>query len=393
MGLPDIAGYLAATRQPLDLVGPAIQAFQAVSSEMRATRAQNLAEEESARDLGKGIKEGMQQDRMFEEEIIDRRQMRSLRDQEMNMDMMRLGMDLEEHQFQMQNLMPLEVQSRQLGIARQQQLFDATAMEMQTEQYLRTVGVENLNRVGALMSGGLPVPEEAIDTAAGETAESPEARVRAASRQLDILEPLLKSTRDPGLAVQYQNHRRILESDPGYHALKARDGLLLPTERSERRDRRLTAFKAMLPWDDAGTAGFIERNNESVMAMLDMPDAEFGMVSKRLLDRAEFEHKDQVSRLNPAAPREDYVGQRNRFDEIAKAKADVAAARAVFDSKQASKSTFGIQEAEGQLRSAEARYNALVEAYGGMVPGIPAPAPGASTQSGGSPYDSYFKTR
>lgn len=389
MALPDIAAYLASTRQPIDFVGPAIQAFQAVSSEMRATRAQNLAEEESARDLGKGIKEGMQKDRMFQENLIDTYQMRDMRDKEMQMEMARFAMDMKQQEFEYQNLLPLEVQSRQLGLARQQQMFDATAMEMQTEQYLRTVGVENLKRVGALMGGGLPVPEEAIDVNAGETAESPQARVRAASRQLDMIEPLLKSTGDPALAVQYQNHRRILESDPGYQTLKSQDGLLLPAERSARRDRRLTAFKAMLPWDDSGTAGFIERNNESVMAMLDMPDNEFGMISKRLLDRAEFEHKEQLSRAMPGSQREDYVGQRNRFDDIAKARADVAAARAVFETKQGSSTKLGIQEAEGQLRSAEARYNALVESYGGMIPGIPAPSASPSKVGGTSIEDFY----
>jgi len=389
MALPDIAGYLASTRQPLDLVGPAIQAFQAVSSEMRATRAQNLAEEESARDLGKGIKEGMQKDKMFQEDLIDMHQMRGLREQDQQMEMMRFGMDMRQQEFEYQNLLPLEVQSRQLGLARQQQVYDATAMEMQTEQYLRNVGVENLGRVGALMSGGIPVPEEAIDTRAGETAESPQARVRAASRQLDMIEPLLKSTGDRGLAVQYQNHRRILESDPDYQSLRARDGLLLPAERTERRERRITAFKAMLPWDDAGTVGFIERNYDSVTAMADMPDAEFGMISKRLLDRAESEHKDQIAMQSPASPREDFVGQRNRYDDIAKAKAEVAAARAVFETKQGGRTTLGLQEAEGQLRSAQARYDTLVEAYGGMVPGIPAPSPTAPKAGGTSIEDFY----
>jgi|GEM_PF-3002227 len=390
MALPDIAGYLASTRQPLDLVGPAIQAFQAVSSEMRATRAQNLAEEESARDLGKGIKEGMQKDRMFQEELIDLHQMRGLREQDQQMEMMRFGMDMRQQEFEYQNLLPLEVQSRQLGLARQQQVYDATAMEMQTEQYLRNVGVENLGRVGALMSGGIPVPEEAIDTRAGETAESPQARVRAASRQLDMIEPLLKSTGDRGLAVQYQNHRRILESDPDYQSLRARDGLLLPAERTERRERRITAFKAMLPWDDAGTVGFIERNYDSVTAMADMPDAEFGMISKRLLDRAESEHKDQIAMQSPASPREDFVGQRNRYDDIAKAKAEVAAARAVFETKQGGRTTLGLQEAEGQLRSAQARYDTLVEAYGGMVPGIPAPSP-AAPKAGGTSIEDFYR--
>lgn len=392
MGLPDIAGYLASTRQPLDLVGPAIQAFTAVSSEMRATRAQNLAEEESARDLGKGIKEGMQQDRMFEEEIIDLRQMRGLREQDQQMEMMRFAMDMREREFEYQNLLPLEVQSRQLGLARQQQIYNATAMEMQTEEHLRNIGVENLNRISSLMSGQAPIPEEAIDAAAGETAESPEARARAAARSLEMIEPLIKTSGDKGLAVQYQNHRRILEADPDFQALRARDGLLLPSERATRRDRRLSAFKAMLPWDDAGTASFIERNNESVATMLDMPDSEFGMISKRLLDRAEGEYKEQSSQL---APGESLSLGQGAINALASAAAEVEAAKAEL---AAARSRSGVTPRtlaplEGRAASAEARYNALMRAYGGMVPGAQLPSQPSGTVGGGSPYDSYFKTR
>jgi hypothetical protein len=144
MALPDIAGYLASTRQPLDLVGPAIQAFQAVSSEMRATRAQNLAEEESARDLGKGIKEGMQKDRMFEENLIDTYQMRDLRSKEMQMEMARFAMDMREQEFHYQNLLPLEVQSRQLGLAMQSQEYQARGEEMRMHQHMLNLGTANL---------------------------------------------------------------------------------------------------------------------------------------------------------------------------------------------------------------------------------------------------------
>ena len=387
MALPDIAGYLASTRQPIDFVGPAIEAFQSISSEMRATRAQNLAEEESARDLGKGIKEGMQKDRMFQEELIDRSQERTIRDQDQQMKMMRFGMDMREQEFRHQNLLPLEVQSRQLGIARDQQMFDAKAMEMQTEQYLRTVGVENLGRAGALIGGSLPVPEEAIDVAAGETAESPQARIRAAANQLGLLEPLIKSSGDRGLAAQHQNLQRVLQSDPMYRSMAASDGLILPAEKSERGNRRVELFQSMLPFDDEGSAGFIERNFKSVLTMKNGTDKEFDAISRRLLDRADTEYRD--SQQNPTtSPRGDYVGDRNRYDEIAKARADVAAAQAVVGQKEAGGSTLGMDAAMGALRSAEARLNSLEQSYGGIIPNLPV-APVAPGSTGSNPADFY----
>ena len=387
MALPDIAGYLASTRQPIDFVGPAIQAFQSISSEMRATRAQNLAEEESARDLGKGIKEGMQKDRMFQEELIDMSQERMIRDQDQQMKMMRFGMDMREKEFRHQNLLPLEVQSRQLGIARDQQMFDAKAMEMQTEQYLRTVGVENLGRAGALIGGSLPVPEEAIDVAAGETAESPQARIRAAANQLGLLEPLIKSSGDKGLAAQHQNLQRVIQSDPMYRSLAASDGLLLPAEKAERGNRRIELFQSMLPFDDEASAGFIERNFKSVLTMKNGTDKEFDAISRRLLDRADTEYRD--AQQNPtSSPRGDYVGDRNRYDEIAKARADVAAAQAVVGQKEAGGSTLGMDAAMGALRSAEARLNSLEQSYGGLIPNLPV-APVAPGPTGSNPADFY----
>lgn len=388
MALPDIAGYLASTRQPLDLVGPAIQAFQAVSSEMRATRAQNLAEEESARDLGKGIKEGMQQDRMFEEDIIDRRQMRGIREQDQMMQMLRLGMDMEEHQFQMQNLMPLEIQSRQLGIARQQQIFDATAQEMQTEQYLRSVGVENLSRIGGLMSGQLPVPEEAIDAAAGETADSSSARVRAAAKQLTMLEPLLKSINDPGLNVQYHNQRRVLEADPEYNALKTRGGLLLPAERGERSGRRLSSLMARLPFDDEGNSNFFSRHRERIYSSLDMPDEEWDAVSKRMIQIADMEYREASGRAT--GWRGDYVGERNRYDDIVSAQAKLAEAQAALEAAQKTGLSMSIRNAETEVSQAKARLDTLTNAYQGMVPGIPS-APSSPAASGGTTWESFYR--
>jgi hypothetical protein len=378
MALPDIAGYLASTRQTLDLAGPALDAFQTVSSEMRATRAQNLAEEESARDLGKGIKEGMQKDRMFEENILDMRQQRMIaaQDQEfeamrLGMDQMRLGMDMEEHRFNMQNLMPLEIQERQLGMARQQQIYDAAAMEMETERSLRSVGLENLNRVRDTITGKTPVPAEAIDTAAGETADSPQARVRATANQLGMLESLIRSTGDKGLAAQYQNYQRLLQADPMYQSMSANDGLMMPGQKAERSNRRVSLFKSMLPFDDAGSAAFIERNNQSVMTMINGTDKEFDAISSRLLNRADIEYRDSRQTPLPTAPRTDPVGERNRHDEIAKTRAEVAAAKAVVEQKKANNSPLGMEAAMGAFLAAEARLKSLEESYQGLIPSLP----------------------
>jgi hypothetical protein len=116
-------------------------------------------------------------------------------------------------------------------------------------------------------------------------------------------------------------------------------------------------------------------------------DKEFDAISRRLLDRADTEYRD--SQQNPtSSPRGDYVGDRNRYDEIAKARADVAAAQAVVGQKEAGGSTLGMDAAMGALRSAEARLNSLEQSYGGLIPNLPV-APVAPGPTGSNPADFY----
>lgn len=396
MGLPDISGYLAATRQPIDLVGPAIAAFQAVSSEMRATRAQNLAEEESARDLGKGIKEGMQNDRMFEEDIIDKRLNRqiALEDQDferqrLGFEAMRVGMDMRQQEFEMQNLMPLEMQERSLAIARQQQMFDAAAYEMDNE--MRTIDLVrgNLSTTAGLIDGRLPVPEEAIDVEAGETADSPVARVRAVHNALRQIKPMVDSAKNPGLTSIYQSQDRALQAQPGYSAMAAGNKLMLPAERKAQRAEREKYFHASIPGTDAWSANWITLNRRSVDTLLDAPEAEYGKLRTTLVGRAESDHKAFQEGMNPGPPKVDHVAQRQRFDTLARARADVEATRVAKEAAEKSGYPRAAKEAAVEYDAAAARLKSLEGSFGGIVPGVPTPETVAPV--GGNPYDSYFR--
>lgn len=386
MALPDIAGYLASTRQPLDLVGPAIQAFQAVSSEMRATRAQNLAEEESARDLGKGIKEGMQKDRMFEENLIDTYQMRDLRSKEMEMEMARFAMDMREQEFHYQNLLPLEVQSRQLGLAMQSQEYQARGDELRMHQHMLNLGTANLGQFDSLVGGKAEIPEIAI--APGEDTASNKPRIRAAYHMLNQLDTGIGAvSKNPALKMQIAMRRQMLEADPDFQEMMQNDELMLPGDRDNRSNQRNTILRSMLPGDDNWKNSFVDANKGTIASIQNLPDAQWEMATKQLWSQAGSQFKEERSIFPGQSPS---LGQ-GAINSLASAAAEVEAARAELNTAMSGGgSAFRTDPLRAKVASAEARYNALMRAYGGMVPGatLPGEPPAAP---GGTSIDMFYQ--
>lgn len=388
MGLPDIAGYLASTRQPLDLVGPAIQAFQAVSAEMRATRAQNLAEEESARDLGKGIKEGMQKDRMFQEELIDMHQMRGMRDQEMQMEMARFAMDMREQEFHYRNLLPLEVQSRQLGLAMQSQEYQARGEELRMHQHMLNLGTANLGQFDSLVGGKAEIPEIAI--APGEDTASNKPRIRAAYHMLNQLDTGIGAvSKNPALKMQLAMRRQMLEADPDFQEMMQNDELMLPRDRDNRANQRNTILRSMLPGDDNWKNQFIDSNKGTIASIQNLPDAQWEMVTKQLWSQAGNQYKEQQSVFPGQNPT---LGQ-GAINSLASAAAEVEAAKAELNaaSSGGGASNFRTDPLRAKVAAAEARYNALTRAYGGMVPGANLPSGSAPAAPGGTSIDMFYQ--
>lgn len=395
MAIPDIASYLASTRQPLDLAGPAIQAFQAVSSEMRASRAQNLAEEESARDLGKGIKEGMQKDRMFEEDIIDKRQLRGIRAedqdferQRLGFEAMRLGMDMEKQRFTMQNLMPLEIQQKQLSIAMDAQKYQAQEEELRMHQHMLNLGTANLGQFDSLVGGKADVPEVAL--APGEDAASNKPRIRAAYHMLNQLETGIGSvSKNPALKMQLAMRRQMLEADPDFQEMMQNDELMLPRDRDNRSNQRNTILRSMLPGDDNWKNNFIDANKGTIAGVQNLPDAQWEMVTKQLWSQAGNQFKEERSVFPGQSPS---LGQ-GAINSLASAAAEVEAAKAELNAATSGgrSSAFRTDPLRAKVASAEARYNALTKAYGGMVPGANLPSDGPPTAPGGTSIDMFYE--
>lgn len=388
MGLPDIASYLASTRQPLDLVGPAIQAFQSVSSEMRATRSQNLAEEESARDLGKGIKEGMQKDRLFEENLIDLHQKRGIRDQEMEMQVARFAMDMREQEFHYQNLLPLEVQTRQLGLAMQSQEYQARGEELRMHAQMLNLGAANLGEFDSLVGGKKEVPEVAI--APGEDVSSTKPRIRAAYHMLNQLDSGIGAvSKNPALKMQIAMRRQMLEADPDFQEMMQNDELMLTKDRDNRSNQRHTILRSMLPGDDTWKNGFIDANKGTILGIQNLPEAQWEMVTKQLWSQAGNQYKEERAVFPGSSPS---LGQ-GAINSLAGAAADVEAAKAEWNAVTSggSASSFRTDPLRAKVAAAEARYEALTKAYGGMVPGASLPQSRAPEAPGGTSIDLFYQ--
>lgn len=194
MPLPSVQGYLLGTRQPLDYVGLALDAFSQVSGELRATRAQNLAEQRDARDAGQSVKRGIQGDRLFEEQLtdigIDREDRlidRSLRLEDQEMQRQEFLMRMEEAQFERDTLRPLQIegqrllnQGRQLDALEQRRAIQGERLRL--EQFNR--GIESVSAIG---NPETPLPQQfssvqrfnrvvsgaEVDTETGETLGGP----------------------------------------------------------------------------------------------------------------------------------------------------------------------------------------------------------------------------
>lgn len=298
MPLPSISNYAIATRQPIDLVGPAIDAFRVVNSELLKTRAQNLAEQKDARQAGRERKEGLQDDRMFEENIIDRRLNRDLAIEDQAMEREAHGMDMAMAQFELDNLMPLQMQQQQMQLALRQQEFNAAQDSMDSQARLMGLAEENISRLDGMMSGEAPIPETALYP--GESPDDPMVRVRAVNGYLDFLEQdVAPAMKDKAFSVRVAERRRQLMADPFYQQALAEGGgnLLLPRQREVRDANRLRQLRARLPFGtQEDRAGWIQDNQDIVEDLLEMPEPAFGesldSLEGRLQDDVRFWRKE-----------------------------------------------------------------------------------------------------
>ena len=360
MALPSIEGYLLGTRKPIDYVGTALSAFETVNSQLLATRAQNQSEQESNQKMGNNVKEGMQDDRMFEEDIIDKRldreiaqddqslkhQEMGMKQQEMGLKFAKFGMEQDQYQWEQQNLRPLELESMQLDNAGKRQKIDAMRETMSADLALNNDATANLNVYDGYFTGTTPVPKEAMYD------DEPQGMglARVLHNQIGFLERIAPSLKNPGLNMQIENRKRGLANDPIYQQMIAEGKTMLPMERAQRNKQRASQIRLALPFQsDAETDKYVLENEKTFDMLGDLDDKAFNSTLPIIARRAAEFAKPKTSGVKgtvPATVAKDY------FDRLSVDPSDPA-----------------------------------IQFYRQQYPSLGQPA------SGGNPYDSYFQPR
>lgn len=288
MLLPSVQGYLLDTREPLDYVGKAIDAFTQVSAEFRATRAQNLAEQKDARQAGQEMKQGLQDDRMFQENLIDRGMARedrlidramALEDQEMQRQ--KFGLELEGMQFEREQLRPLELEYRRSQIDSQRSLAESRRYAIESEQTLREQFGQEANELHRSLST-LESGPQVDPTGKGPTQEAVGGyydSVRNTNRLLGNLKSTWGS--DPAAKQFLGAAEARLSRLPAFRFLQANDDLKTPEERAAIQGQRQTIIDSMLPFaSDADRSRWMQTNQNRIGSWMKLPNEAFNSVLK-----------------------------------------------------------------------------------------------------------------
>jgi hypothetical protein len=144
----------------------------------------------------------------------------------------------------------------------------------------------------------------------------------------------------------------------------------------------------MLPGDDNWKNNFIDANKGTIAGVQNLPDAQWEMVTKQLWSQAGNQFKEERS----VFPGQSSLLGQGAINNLASAAAEVEAAKAELNAAMSGGgSTFRTDPLRAKVASAEARYNALTRAYGGMVPGANLPSSNAPAASGGTSIDMFYE--
>lgn len=316
MALPSIQNYLLGTRQPLDFVGKALDAFQVVNSELLKTRQQNLAESQDVRDQYHQSKEGLQNDQLHAEQMTDIGLQREYAAQDQSMQLAKFGMDMDQRQWEMQHMAPLELQAMQMDNALRRREYDMMGQELNAAIANDNAISASLGQVEGMMTGEIPVPDAALFEGEDESY----ARTRASLKMLDSVQATAETTNNKGALQQVGLLRQSLEAQPQYQELAARpDGLALKPELEQRTKGRLDAMRTSFGFmDDAEYNSWMQNNAQLHTNLANTPDDDlFGRMLSDVRRSTEKRWNEKRSASGefqgPPAPEPPSVTERTRY--------------------------------------------------------------------------------
>lgn len=268
--LPSVTGYLLGTRQPIDYAGKAIDAFTQVSAELRATRAQNLAESQEARQAGQQAFERPMQAAGFQDDMMTSALNRELAVKDQQMQEADFAFRMKQAQWEQQNLMPLKIQAERARIQNYQSQAAERSYTLQSEMDLRRQfgqEADDLNRSLQLVAQG---PQE------GQEADAYYESIRKTTGLLNNLKTTWGNVGDPAVKGFLSAAEGRLSKIPGYRYLSARGDLKTFEEREAIGMQRQTAFDAKMPFrSDADRNLWMGENAQRWENAKSLPDESF----------------------------------------------------------------------------------------------------------------------
>lgn len=286
MPLPSVQGYLLGTREPLDYVGKAIDAFTQVSAEFRATRAQNLAEQKDARQAGQEMKQGLQDDRMFQEDLIDKDLNRRLAIDDQAIQREKLGLEIQQFEMERDYIAPLKQDLLQAQIESNQALAESRRFGVESKRTLQNQfrnEANEFNRELSTLESGPQIDPEGR----GPTQESVDQyydKVRNINRKLGEMKPTWGD--DPAAKQFLGAAEARLSRIPAFRYLQANDDLKTPEERTAIQGHRQTMMDSMLPFaSDSDRARWMQSNQTRIGSWMKLPNEAFTTVLKNEASR------------------------------------------------------------------------------------------------------------
>lgn len=316
--LPSVQGYLLGTRQPIDFAGKALDAFTQVSAELRATRAQNLAESKEARAAGQQAFEQPMQAAEFQDDMMTSALDRELAIKDQQMQEADFAFRMQRAQWEQENLMPLKIQAEQARIQNYQSQAAERSYTLQSEMDMRRQfgqEADDLNRSLQLVSQG---PQE------GQDAEQYYESVRKTNALLSNLKQTWGSTGDPAVKGFLSAAEGRLSKAPGYRYLSARDDLKTAEERDAIASQRGIAIDAMIPFrSDADRNQWREQNQGRIDSWMRLDDSMFGKVIGQEATRVQNDSRYWPEPGDPE-PRRNLFTELNQSDRELLAKRNAA---------------------------------------------------------------------
>lgn len=294
MALPNISNFILGTRQPLDFVGPAIDAWRTVSAEARATRAQNLAEVEAGRDAGQQAYDNQVDAVKLQDSLLNSATNREATMGHLEVRQLEHAAKMEQMKWERQNLLPLKMQSYQQDIMLKGLDIEATRMAMGADRAMLGQFQSEMQDVQSAIQGIAQGPQE------GQEADGYYDSIRQTHALMENMEQTWGKTGNPAIQQQVGAMRSVMEKVPGYRYLQAQpDGLLTPEKRDQISREKDDTVSAYMPFSsDAEAAAYMQSNSARIAAMKKLPMDQFREAVQREAERYQKE-KNELGTTKP----------------------------------------------------------------------------------------------